>query len=75
MISIYYSQKCNNVLLINLTKSGNVYVHDKTMGSTETIEVLTRDLIRSEYEFIGNLKEWLCWVIKDIKNLKKEGFN
>ena len=56
MISIYYSAKWNNLMLINLTKSDNVYVHDRTMGSIETIEEITRDLIRSEYEFIGNFK-------------------
>lgn len=57
MISIYYSPKWDNLMLLNIAKDGNIYVLDKTMGSLENIKTIIIDLIRSEYEFIGNFKE------------------
>lgn len=44
-------------MLLNIAKDGNIYVLDKTMGSLENIKTIIIDLIRSEYEFIGNFKE------------------
>lgn len=57
MISIYYSPKYNNLLLINILWDERVYVQENTMGSKESFEVIINYLIRSEYEFIGNFKE------------------